>query len=691
MIALTASRTKHIAALGLTLIVLAGAFAGPATAEASADPLSMLGLRATEGAAPGYVRDDGCRRCHPARFDSFQHVGMSQSMRRPAPEVMIEDFENNHFYHAASKRHYEMHWDGTSLRFERYQLADDGQRINSLEIRVDWIVGSGNKARSYLYRTPGGELFQLPLGWYTQDSAWGMSPGFEFAGHLGVNRTVRRECLFCHNAYPEVAAGSDLPASGHVFPEELPEGIGCQRCHGPGADHIRAVLRKQPPKAIRQAIVNPARLAPARRDDVCNQCHLLPSVSIVGIRRFDRADYSFRPGQSLSDYLLHVDVDVAADDFEEAGQKQVKATEQASGHERFEINHHAYRLRQSNCFQQSDQALSCLSCHDPHRKLARPAARDHFRDACLQCHQRHDELPEAGRLTNDPDDCVACHMPQRRTDDVVKVTMTDHRIAAGPFDTQALTAPKEKTVPIIEEVNFYFPEQVPQGALAELYRTITVLRAGFDAGAMRHLANQLGQVQLDSAVPFVELAKAQIAAGASEPAIATLSWLLDRRPDTPVARELLGIAYLKSGNLDSAATSLEAAMQQTPADAETLHNLALARIQQGKIADAVELLERALALRPNMATSWYYHGKLLHQLDRSVAAERSLRRALGVDPTHSRAYQELTEVLRALGKNDEANRVLVHGLTHADDPGLLDELRKKDRSNNKNTSPDTPR
>ena len=690
MIALAAWRTNHLAVSALTVMVLASAFSGPAAAKVPADPLSMLGLRATQGAAPGYVQDDGCRRCHPVKFDSFQHVGMSQSMRRPSSEVMIEDFENNHFYHAPSKRHYEMHWDGTTLRFERYQLADDGQPINSFETRVDWIVGSGNKARSYIYRTPGGELFQLPIGWYTQESAWGMSPGFELAGHLGVNRTVRRECLFCHNAYPEVAAGSDQPGRSHEFPADLPEGIGCQRCHGPGADHIRSVLLKQPRQAIREAIVNPAGLAPARRDDVCNQCHLLPSVSMIGIRRFDRADYSFRPGQSLFDYVVHVDVDVAADNAEETGQEQVNAANQKFGHERFEINHHAYRLRQSSCFQQSDQALSCLSCHDPHRKLARPAARDHFRDACLQCHQRHDELPDAGRLTDDPDDCVACHMPQRRTDDVVKVTMTDHRIAAGPFDTNALTAPKVKTIPIIEKVNFYLPEHAPQGALAELYRAITVLRTGFDAGAMRHLANQLGRVQLESAVPFLELAKAQIADEKSEPAIATLNWLLDRRPDTPVARELLGLAYLKSGNLDSAANSLEAAMQQTPADPETLHNLALARIQQGKIADAVELLERALALRPNMATSWYYHGKLQHQLERTVAAERSLRRALGVDPTHSRAYQELTQVLRALGKDDEANRVLVHGLSHADDPDLLKELREEDRSSNKNASPDTP-
>lgn len=673
----------------LAWLLAAALLAAPLAAADTGDPLELLGLRASEGAAAGYVDDNGCRRCHPVKFDSFQQVGMSQSMRRPSPEVMIEDFENNHYFHAPSERHYEMHWDGAVLRFERYQLTDEGARINSFETRVEWILGSGNKARSYLFRTAGGELFQLPIGWYTQNGEWNMSPGFESADHLGLNRTVRRECLFCHNAYPEVADGSDLPGQEHLFPENLPEGIGCQRCHGPGADHIRSVLRKQPAEEIREAIVNPARLPPAQRDDVCYQCHLLPAVSMIGIRRFGRGDYSFRPGQSLSDYLLHVDVEVAANHEQQNNGLQENQNGQTPGHPRFEINHHAYRLRQSNCFQQSDQALSCLSCHDPHRKIARPAARDHFRDACLQCHQRHDPLPSTGRLTDDPEDCVACHMPQRRTDDVVKVTMTDHRIAAGPFDAESLTAPKNKTTPIIEDVSFYFPEQAPQGALGELYRAMTVLRAGFDSGAMQHLANQLGQVRLDSAIPFLELGKAQLTAGDFESAISTLSWILKRRPDTPAAREWLGLALLRSGNLDAAVDALETAVRQSPENPETLHNLALVRIQQDRMNDALKLLERALALRPNMATSWYYHGKLLHQIERATEAEISLRHALSVDPDHSRAYQMLTQVLRTLGRHDEAARFLQHGLSHADDPGLLQELSEQDPTEIEKTLPKT--
>lgn len=629
---------------------------GVADAGQAADRLEQLGLTATEGAAPGYVEDRACRQCHADKYDSFQDVGMSQSMRRPSPDVMIEDFENNHYYHAPSRRHYEMHWDGETLRFERYQLDEDGMRINQFEQIVDWILGSGNRARSYLYRTPSGELFQLPIGWYTQDGEWGMSPGFEHAAHMGLGRQARRECLFCHNAYPEVPEGSDHHYQRHVFPEDLPEGIGCQRCHGPGAEHIRTVLGGGSMEAIREAIVNPARLPSRRREQVCYQCHLLPSVSVVGVRRFDRADYSFRPGQALTDYMLHVDVDIA--------------DEPPDG--RFEINHHAYRLRQSRCFLESEEGLSCLSCHDPHRKIARPAARDHFRDACLQCHERHDELPAEGRLTEDGEDCVACHMPQRRTADVVKVTMTDHRIAAGPFDRESLTAPMEKEVPIIEDIRFYFPEESPEGALGNVYRAVTALRAGQDKGARRHLGSQLGQVRLGSVVPFLDLAKAQVNARALEAAARTLEWILERRPAAPQARKWLGLVHLTTGDPAIAQVQFERAVAQDPDNAEALHYLALSRKQQGELEAALDIWERALRLRPNLADIWYHRGLTLIELDRPEAAADHMRSALAVEPTHSRAYHELVGILHGLGEVAEARRVWRHAQSHAERTELLE-------------------
>ncbi len=45
--------------------------------------------------------------------------------------------------------------------------------------------------------------------------------------------------MFCHNGYPTIPAANQAPGSDPVFLGELPEGIDCQRCHGPGGEHVR--------------------------------------------------------------------------------------------------------------------------------------------------------------------------------------------------------------------------------------------------------------------------------------------------------------------------------------------------------------------------------------------------------------------------------------------------------------------
>ncbi len=456
------------------------------------ETFDKLGIQVTGGAAPGYVNDAACAYCHK-ESQSYRQVAMARSFYRPSADKVIEDLQNNHYHHLPSDRHYELSLRDGDYWFKRYQLDPAGQPINVFETKVDWILGSGYHVRTYLYQTEIGELYQLPLAWYTLEGKWGMQPGYDKPDHQGVLRPVRRECMFCHNAYPDVPEGSDAHLEPHVFPHELPEGTGCQRCHGPGAEHVRLVFGGETDQArIRESIANPGRLSPQRRDDVCFECHMLPAVAATPIRRFERKDYSFRPGQDLADY--QVTYEIRENDQDPA--------------ERFEINHHPYRLLQSRCYQESRGRMSCLSCHDPHVKIRPEQRAAHYRPKCLACHQG---LQHPGQEGIAQGDCTECHMPTSRPQDVVNVAMTDHKIRILKPGEE----PMRKKVEIeheLQDIQFYQPQRAPDGDLGEIYRLLGLIRPnlGISKAALGYLEKLLRRSPPGSRIPYHDLVRSLV-------------------------------------------------------------------------------------------------------------------------------------------------------------------------------------
>lgn len=661
-----------VAALA-ALAALTLAVAGPAeTPPPAPPPESAAAPGLTTGAAPGYVDDASCARCHADLARSFAEVGMAKSFFRPTRERAIEDFDAV-FHHAASGRRYQMAWRGETLVLRRWQETAEGRPIHLVEQPVDWVLGSGHTSRVYLYANPAGELYQLPLAWYSQDGGhWAMAPGFDRPDHSGLLRPVRRECMFCHNAYPEVPAGSDRAGAPHRFPADLPEGIGCQRCHGPGGEHVRRAELGAPAEAVREAIVDPGELPPVLRDDVCWQCHLQPSVSIAGVRPLGAGDYQFRPGQPLPSAVLHF---------------EVVETARSRG-DRFEINHHAYRLRQSPCWQESDRRLTCVTCHDPHRKLPPAERAAHYRAACLGCHGGEEGVAapvaeaHAAAGVADAGECVSCHMPRRRTQDVVHVVMTDHRIQRRAAPAEARLAPLPETDPVLEDLFPLEPERAPEGAEAELYRALAVVRIAGTASpaAVDRLAALLAEVVPEASPQIVDagldLAQAQLGLGRLDGAAQTLARVLAAAPDHPRALELLALLHSRRGEADEAlALFTRAAAGEAPRP-EALYNLARALEAAGRFDDAEAALDRAVALRPTFAYAWHRLGLLRERRGDTFGASVAARRALSIEPTLPEPYPLLARTLVALGAPDEALALLRHGESHARDPEALAAARR---------------
>ncbi|MCH9650110.1 MAG: tetratricopeptide repeat protein [Deltaproteobacteria bacterium] len=624
---------------------------------ATPDPFERFGLSETAGAAPGYVEDRACAFCHTDLFESYQEIGMARSFARPRKDRIVEDFSAKPYFHEPSGRYFQMSWKDDRYVFRRHQLDPAGREVNVFEQPVDWVLGSGSTSRTYLYGTPGGELYQLPLSWYSQIGQWRMAPGYDQPDHEGVTRRVRRECMFCHNAYPEVAAGSDGYWQPQVFPAELPEGTGCQRCHGPGAEHVRLGLQSEVDfEALQQAIVNPARLPRERRNDVCNQCHLQPSVALFGVRRFGQGSYSFRPGQDLAEYQVPIDVE------EEA----------LPSSERFEINHHAYRLQQSPCYLKSEGELGCSTCHDPHRKVAPAEKARHYGQACLSCHELDACSREAMALQEGPkgagqesvegQSCVACHMPRRRAQDVIHVVMTDHKIQRRPAGEELLAPLKERD-PILTEVDLLEKEGAPDGVLGEIYRAIAVIRRG-DPSPVDYLSRRLPSTPPEGVEPLLDLAQAQLRLDRLAEAQETLTRILEEEPKEPMAQRLLTLLRAKQGKTAEAVHLMEKRIREDPNSPEDHFNLALQLLRLGQPEKALASLDRSLDLRPNHAVGWFYRGEIQTRLKRYDESRQAYRRALEIDPIHERSYLSLARLHEQLESATEAAACLRLGLAN---------------------------
>src|SRR5215471_1783613 len=127
-------------------------------------------LRPQETSDSAYVDARTCAKCHRQIAEDYARTGMGRSFFRPAPRNTLEsyatDAEGPDIYHAFSDTHYSMALRDGQYYQRRWQIGFAGKPTNVEEMRIDYILGSGNHARSYLHRTARGTLIELPLGWY---------------------------------------------------------------------------------------------------------------------------------------------------------------------------------------------------------------------------------------------------------------------------------------------------------------------------------------------------------------------------------------------------------------------------------------------------------------------------------------------------------------------------------------------
>ena len=412
---------REIVLLGV-LAALAACRSG--SAPESADKPAPAGL-----AEARYVGGESCRPCHAEIWSTFSKTGMGRSWYPMAGAPVIEDWtKNNSFTVPSTGLRYTMtRRDGKF--YARQSIADGRGGETAVDEReLVWAVGSANHSRQYLV-VQDGKLFQAPVCWHTQNPVWDLCPGYEF-DNMYFARDTGPACVACHNDPMKL-----VPGSRNAFAEPIPHGISCERCHGPGSEHVAkwdhgATPTGQPDPTI----VNPRRLDAGVRMQVCFRCHLGDSKASERVSLFRSALEDWRPGRPITTAVIpYRFVEKTVHDFGLSGQ--------------------ADRMFLSRCFTESGGKMECLTCHNPHKTIFREdLPEDYFKSKCLGCHDAAAcTAPASARQATRPaDDCVHCHMRKGEPDDQRHVLYTDHWIRAR------IDQPKQERTRF--DVEPFFPE-----------------------------------------------------------------------------------------------------------------------------------------------------------------------------------------------------------------------------------------
>jgi predicted CXXCH cytochrome family protein len=205
--------------------------------------------------------------------------------------------------------------------------------------------------------------------------------------------------------------------------------VGCERCHGPGSEHVKT--------RSRASILNPARQDYVHANDTCIQCHSQgqPLKNPIAGKYYDWP-VGYHAGLNLADFWK----------LEDHKLGELSFTHFPDG------TAHKNRM-QGNDFVQSlmyARGVTCFSCHDPHGSENDSILRKPVNEICLTCHGPNTQNgPHAAsiqehthhKIGSTGSECVACHMPkiEQTIADVNVRSHTFHFVT--PSQTDALKIP----------------------------------------------------------------------------------------------------------------------------------------------------------------------------------------------------------------------------------------------------------
>ena len=313
-----------------------------------------------------YTGSQSCQKCHADIYEHWKKTPMANVVRDPRehPDAIIPDLNTN-----------------TVAKFTKDQVA--------------FVYGSKWKQR--YFTKIGDDYYPLSAQWDVGNKNWlkyhvpdtGADWWTAYYPSENIQRPTGPTCDGCHSV------------SYDIHTKQVTEwNVGCERCHGPGSEHVA--------RPTRANILNPSQMDDVAANDTCIACHSQgqPLTKQIEGKAYDWP-VGYRVGLHLADYWKLEDFTLGQTTF----------THFADG------TAHKNRM-QGNDFVQSvmyQHGVTCASCHDVHgtenyAQLRKPADK-----LCLDCHGPaspngpHTATLEAHTHHKDGSpgsQCVACHMPK---------------------------------------------------------------------------------------------------------------------------------------------------------------------------------------------------------------------------------------------------------------------------------------
>ncbi len=337
-------------------------------------------LQAQPTATAHFVGSEACRSCHAAAYDGWKQTRMANVVRDPRehPEAVLGDFIN------ASPI-----------------------RTFSLD-QIVFVYGSRFKQRYFTKR--GNDYYPLPAQWDIKNSRWlpyhvekGGDWWEPFYGPSNFDRPTGPTCDGCHSV------------NYNVQTHEVTEwNVGCEKCHGPGSEHVAHPSRTN--------IVNPETLDYVRGNDTCIQCHSQgrPLSNPIDGRYYDWP-VGYLPGQRLADFWNLEELKPGITNF----------------YQYADLTAHKNRM-QGNDFVQSNmyhRQLRCFDCHEVHSNQNESNLIEKGNALCLSCHTKENPAGLKGTVSEHThhaegskgSECTACHMPR------IEQTLKDAFVSSHTF------------------------------------------------------------------------------------------------------------------------------------------------------------------------------------------------------------------------------------------------------------------